>query len=106
MKKKLPYVDYKTDLFERLKNPIFAQGYLNVALEDEDRSVFLLALSDVVEAYGGMSKVARAAKISREHIYRMLSEKGNPELKTLKNLLNALGLKLAIESKDQNQKAA
>ena len=48
----------------------------------------------------------RAAKITREHIYRMLSEKGNPELKTLKNLLNALGLKLAIESKNRNQKAA
>jgi probable addiction module antidote protein len=106
MKKKPPYVDYKPFLIERLKNPVFAQGYLNATLQDEDRGVFLLALSDVVEAYGGMSKVARAAKISREHIYRMLSEKGNPELKTLKNLLGALGLKLAIETKDRNQKAA
>ena len=106
MKKKAAYVDYKTDLLNRLKNPRYAEGYLNVTLEDEDRGVFLLALSDVVEAYGGMSKVARAAKITREHIYRMLSEKGNPELKTLKNLLNALGLKLAIESKNRNQKAA
>lgn len=104
--KKPIHVDYKMDLLKRLKNPAMAQGYLNATLEDEDKRVFLLALKDVVEARGGMAKIARLTKISREHIYRMLSQKGNPELATLKSLLNAIGLKLAIESKAQNQKAA
>ena len=44
MKKKAAYVDYKTDLLNRLKNPRYAEGYLNVTLEDEDRGVFLAFL--------------------------------------------------------------
>ncbi|MBI4395214.1 MAG: putative addiction module antidote protein [Candidatus Omnitrophica bacterium] len=103
-KKKIP--TYHDDLIKRLKDPARAEGYLNATLEDEDKRVFLLALRNVIEAYGGMTKIARLSKISREHIYRMLSAKGNPELATLKNLLSAIGLKLAIESKNQRKKAA
>ncbi len=104
MKNKIP--TYHEDLMRRLKDPRYAEAYLNETLQDEDKRVFLLALRNVAEAQGGMSKFARLTKISREHIYRMLSEKGNPELTTLKNLLNALGLRLAIETKSENKKAA
>ncbi len=93
-------------MIERLKEIPYAQAYLNAALEDEDRRVFLLALRNVAEAHGGMTKLSRLTHISREHIYRMLSEKGNPELSTLKNLLNAIGLKLAIETNILRKKAA
>ena len=91
---------------ERLQDPQRAEAYLNAALEDEDKNVFLLALRDVAAAQGGMTKLAQLTHISREHIYRMLSEKGNPELVTLKTLLSAIGLKLSIASKDQDKKAA
>ncbi len=104
MKKKIP--TYHEDLIKRLKDPRYAEAYLNATLEDDDKKVFLLALRNVAEAQGGMAKFARLTKISREHIYRMLSEKGNPELSTLKNLLNAFGLKLAIETKNEQRKAA
>ncbi len=104
--KKKTHSAYHEDLIERLKDPRYAEAYLNAALEDEDKKVFLLALRDVAQAHGGMTKFAQLTKISREHIYRMLSEKGNPGLSTLKNLLNAFGLRLAIESKDDDQKAA
>jgi probable addiction module antidote protein len=97
---------YREDLLERLKNSEYAETYLNAALEDDDKRVFLLALRDVADAYGGMTELARLSKISREHMYRMLSEKGNPEFTSLKNLLNAVSLKLAIETKDQDIKAA
>lgn len=97
---------YREDLLERFRDPERAEAYLNAAFEDEDKNVFLLALRDVAEAHGGMTKLSRLTGISREHIYRMLSEKGNPELETLKRLLNALGLKLSIASKEQNKKAA
>ena len=103
-KNKAPH--YHEDLLKRLKDPQYAEGYLNAALEDEDKRVFLLALRDVAEARGGMMKLAGLTKISREHIYRMLSKNGNPELITLKNLLSAIGLKLAIETKPRNKKAA
>lgn len=98
--------NYRQDLIQRLQNPERAEAYLNAAFEDEDKNVFLLALRDVAEAQGGMTKLARFTGISREHIYRMLSDKGNPELETLKRLLSAMGLKLSIASKDQNKKAA
>lgn len=103
-KNKLP--TYKEDLLNRLRDPSYAEGYLNATLEDEDRSVFLLALRDVVEAQGGMTKLARSSKITREHLYSMLSSDGNPGLETLKNLLDAVGLKLAIEAKPNGKEAA
>ncbi|MBI3313420.1 MAG: transcriptional regulator [Candidatus Omnitrophica bacterium] len=103
-KNKIP--TYKEDLINRLKNLRYAEGYLNASLEDEDPRVFLLALRDVAEAQGGLSKFSKITQISREHAYRMLSEKGNPGLFTIKNLLNAAGLKFSIEIKEQDKKAA
>jgi probable addiction module antidote protein len=101
--KKIP--TYHDDLMRRLKDPRRAMLYLKAALEDEDKNVFLLALRNVAEAQGGMTKLARLTKISREHIYRMLSEKGNPEFKTLLAFLDAAGLKLSIESKSHKKAA-
>jgi probable addiction module antidote protein len=68
-------------------------------LDDGDRKVFLLALRDVATACGGMTKLARQAKLNRENLYRMLSESGNPGLAGLGGLLDAMGLRLAIEAK-------
>ena len=103
-KKKIP--TYHEDLLKWLKDPRFAEGYLNAALEDDDKNVFLLALRDVVEAQGSMSKFARRTHISREHIYRMLSKKGNPEFATLQLLLSAFNLQFSVSPKSQSKKAA
>jgi probable addiction module antidote protein len=91
---------YKDELVRALKDPKEAAEYLNAALEEGSPEVFLLALKDVAEALGGgMSKLARKTRLNRENLYRMLSEKGNPELRSMGTLLNALGFKLAIEVK-------
>lgn len=103
--KKKNMLSYRGDLLKRLKDPEFAVALLNETSKDSDKNVFLLTLRDVAEAHG-MAKVAKLSRISREHIYRMLSEKGNPEFVTLKNLLNALGFRLAIEPKTHRKKAA
>ncbi|HJX72954.1 MAG TPA: addiction module antidote protein [Candidatus Deferrimicrobiaceae bacterium] len=87
-------------MIRSLRDPKEAAEYLNAALEEGESEVFLLALKDVAEALGGgMSKLARKTRLNRENLYRMLSEKGNPELRSLGNLLDALGFKLAIEVK-------
>jgi len=104
--KKVTIPSYKEDLLKMLSGPTHAEGYLNAALEVDDKRTFLLALRDVAEAQGGMTKLARSTSISREHLYSLLSKKGNPGLETLKNLLSAIGLKLAIETKRENKKAA
>lgn len=103
-KNKVP--THQDDLLDRLKDTEYAEAYLNAALEDNDKCVFLLALRNVADAHGGMTELSRLTKISREHIYRMLSEKGNPEFTTIKNLLNAIGLKFAIEAKKEEKRAA
>ncbi|MGH9343672.1 MAG: addiction module antidote protein [Terriglobia bacterium] len=78
----------------------FAVALLQVAMESldnpEERAGGLLALRSVAEAYGGLGAVAAAAGISRESLYRALSPKGNPTLKTLVAVLKTLGLRLTV----------
>lgn len=87
---------YQYDLEESLKDPQEAAAYLNAAIEDGDRAVFLLALRNVVKAQGGMTAVAAKANLNRENLYRMLSGKGNPQIGSLNALLSVLGFKLTI----------
>ncbi len=97
---------YQQDLIESLKDPCEASAYLNAALEEGDREVFLLALRNVAEAKGGMAALAEKAHLSRESLYRMLSERGNPEIKSLISLLHAMGLRLAVEPEEHEFPAA
>ena len=90
---------YQSNLSEALKDPIEAVEYLNAALEDGEPEVFLLALRDVVDSYGGMGKLAATTSLNRENLYRMLSTKGNPEFFSLSTVLGAVGFRLAVEPK-------
>ncbi len=98
---------YHEDLIERLKDPKYAMGFLNACLDDKDYGVFLSALRDVAEAFGGMRKLAKKAGISREHLFRMLSKKGNPRLENLQLVVRSFGMKLIIaEDKSASFKKA
>ena len=88
---------YQNNLIESLKDPTEAAEYLNAALEDGEAEVFLLALRDVVDSFGGMGKLASSTSLNRENLYRMLSTKGNPEFFSLSTVLNAVGFRLAVE---------
>jgi len=77
-------------------DPKLATAYLNAAAEDADARVYLAALRTVAEAQG-MAKVARAAGVPRESLYRALSAGGNPRFSTFHAILRAAGLKLAVE---------
>jgi probable addiction module antidote protein len=88
---------YQNNLIESLKDPTEAAEYLNAALEDGEPEVFLLALRDVVDSFGGMGKLAASTSLNRENLYRMLSTKGNPEFFSLSTVLNAVGFRLAVE---------
>jgi len=56
----------------------------------------------LAEAYGGLGAVAAQAGVSRESLYRSLSPKGNPTLKTLLAVLQTMGLRLSVTEKKQN----
>jgi probable addiction module antidote protein len=85
---------YRDSLLEDLQEPLEAIAYLNAALADSDE-MFLIALRDVAEAKQ-MARVAEAAGVARESIYRMLTQKGNPTYSSLVGILAALGLRLSI----------
>jgi probable addiction module antidote protein len=87
---------YQPDLIENLRDPREAEEYLNAALEEGDPELFLLALRNVAEAQGGVAQLAEKAKLNRESLYKMLSERGNPEFRSLEALLHALGFRLAV----------
>ena len=88
---------YKDDLLESLTDPEEAREYLNAALQDENPEVFLLALRDIVEANSSMSELAKGTNRNRESLYKTLSEKGNPQLNSIRSILSNLGFRLAIE---------
>jgi len=80
-------------------DPEFAAEYLRAALEEDDEpAVLLLALRHIAKARGGIAKVAKAAGIERESLYRALSRRGNPRLSTLVAVTKAVGLKLTVEA--------
>ena len=94
-------ISYQKDLIEALKDPCEAAAYLNAAIEEGDRATFLLALRNVAEACGGMAALAEKTQLSRESLYRTLSNRGNPEIKSLNAILHAMGLRLAVEPENQ-----
>jgi probable addiction module antidote protein len=79
-----------------LRDPETAALYLEESLAAGDTDAFKLALRNVVEAQGGMAALARETELSREALYRTLSESGNPTLETLSKVLGALGLRVAV----------
>lgn len=66
------------------------------ALETGDAAYIAKALGVVARAKG-MAQIAAEAGLSREQLYRTLSEKGNPTLKTTLAVMKVLGFGLAIK---------
>ncbi len=52
-----------------------------------------------------MTKVAREAGVTREALYKALSEEGDPRLTTLLGVLNALGIRLSAAPADTDRAA-
>lgn len=94
-----PSISHHEALVKELRDdPEFAAEYLKAALEDtEEPKVLLIALRHLAEAKGGIAKVAEAAGIQRESLYRALSARGNPRLSTLMAVTKAIGLRLTVE---------
>ena len=94
---------------EQLRDPEDAKIYLSVAIEDyekdEDIDAFLLAVRDVAEAQGGISKLAERLSLTDEGLNKVLSENGNPQLNTIREILHELGFKFSIEARENQSQA-
>jgi probable addiction module antidote protein len=87
---------------EQFKDDGEIAAFINAALEqyfeDHNKELFLATLKEVVIVRGGVTEIARQSHINRQHVYRMLSSKGNPSFENIGSLLMALGLKLKVEN--------
>ena len=82
----------------QLKDNGFAAQYLTAAAQDLEPSVFTAALRHVIDARGGLARVADEGKLSRQSLYKAfpLSGHGNPTAKTMFAALRASGLHLTF----------
>ena len=87
-------------LIERLADRERAIGYLQAILDDYyiygGPAVVTDALETVVEAQGGVSKLAKQADMDLEMLSKMLSNKDAPLIDALGIVLKALGYQLSI----------
>jgi probable addiction module antidote protein len=72
-------------------------AYIEAMLADGDARAVPIALRTVADALGGMAALADKTGLSRETLYRTLSENGNPRLDTLSVILAAFGLRLSVQ---------
>ena len=78
------------------RNPRFAAEYLDAVLADGDQEELLTALRYMARAFGGVRALANGTKLNANSLYRTLSPKGNPELKSLRSVLGVMGLRLSV----------
>ena len=90
----MPVREHKVS--DYLKTPEDAAAYLNAAIEEmgDDPRLLMKAFRNVAEARGGVSALARRAKLDRVALYRALSGRRNPRLDTLAKVSAACGIKL------------
>lgn len=83
------------DVAKQLRTPAEMAAYLDAWLEEapDDVAGITRALGDIARAKG-MSQVARDAGLSRESLYKALSETGNPSFATVLKVARAVGVKL------------
>lgn len=91
-----PHDDAIASLF--FEDPALAAATLDAMLADGDQGELLVTLRQMAKAFGGVSAVAKSAELNPIPLYRALSEKGNPELKSLSALLRSMGLRLSVRA--------
>jgi probable addiction module antidote protein len=86
---------HRYDSADYLTDPESIAEYLTLSLESDDPREIAQALGAVARARGGMAELARQTGLTREALYRALSDTGNPELGTVLKVIHALGVKLS-----------
>lgn len=83
------------DLAEQLRTTEEMAAYLDGWLTEapDDIAGIARALGDIARAKG-MAQVAKEAGLSRESLYKALSENGNPSFATILKVTKALGVQL------------
>ena len=93
----------KWDLAETFRDTADMSHYLDTVLAEAAETGDYTLLPDALGAIArakGMTEIARATGLSRESLYKTLSEEGNPSFATVMKVLQALSLELRAQVKD------
>lgn len=87
------------DVAEQLRTPEEMAAYLDAWLNEapDDVAGIARALGDIARAKG-MAQVARDAGLSRESLYKTLSESGNPSFGTVLKVIRSLGMRFHADA--------
>lgn len=88
------------DAANYLESPEELAAYLAEAFETND-AAFIMQSLGVVARSKGMKKIADETDLSRETLYRTLSDNGNPKLTTLIKIMQCVGLSLCARPSAQ-----
>ena len=85
------------DVADHLQSKEDVRLYLEACAEEDpgDGSLIRAALNDIARAQN-MSRLAREIGMTREGLYKALSDNGNPSFTTVMRLTRALGMQLRI----------
>jgi probable addiction module antidote protein len=82
------------------KHPRELKSFIEVAfdeyLKDSDEKAFLSALAVATKVRGGFGKLAKETGLNREHLYKALSNKGDPKFSMVIDIIRSLGLSLKV----------
>lgn len=70
--------------------------YLSIQMEENGIDGLIWGLNNLAK-HKGMTEISKATGLNRQHLYRSLSENGNPKLETIDKIVRALGLRLSVE---------
>jgi probable addiction module antidote protein len=85
------------DAADYLKTPEDIAAYLEASAEENDPVQMTLAPGAVARARN-LSQLARDAGMTREGLYKALSEDGDPSFATVTRIARALGLRTQFEA--------
>ena len=88
-------LNIKDQLYEDLKDPVYASAYINEAILDGDEAVLKTALADVIRSRG-VAAIARKAGINRVTVYKTLKPDTESSFTTMHALLKACNVSLQV----------
>ena len=93
----MPETFTRWDITDHLRTKEDVCLYLEACAEEDpgDGSLIRAALNDIARAQN-MSRLAREIGMTREGLYKALSENGNPTFATVMRITRALGMQLRI----------
>jgi len=87
------------DTAEYLKSDEDIQAYLDAVLEEgSDDPAYIVHALGIIARAKNISQLSRDTGLSREGLYKALSEDGNPTFATVTKIAKALGLQIKFET--------